>query len=65
MKGLVILGRTNGSVCEIPVAMDKVGMVLADGLNPVAAAVEAGINVVNHAMSSVIDFGKLERFSDL
>ena len=39
-------------------------MVLADGLNPVAAALEAGIEVANHAMSGVIDFGKLEHLSD-
>jgi len=60
MQGLITLGRTGQPVCELPVAMNKVGMVLADGLNPVAAALEAGIEVTNHAMSGVIDFEKLE-----
>jgi repressor of nif and glnA expression len=60
IKGLMILGRTSESVFQFPVATNRVGLVLADGLNPVAAAVEAGIKVVNHAMSGVIDSGKLE-----
>ncbi len=64
IKGLVKVGRVNESVCELPVAMNNVGIVLADGLNPVASAVEAGIEVVNHAMSGVIDYGKLEHFMD-
>ena len=45
--------------------LNKVGMVLQSGLNPVAAAVEAGIEVVNHAMSGMIDYGKLSSFWDL
>ena len=64
MQGLITLGRTGQPVCEPPVAMSKVGMVLADGLNPVAAAIEAGIEVTNHAMSGVIDFEKLELLWD-
>jgi repressor of nif and glnA expression len=39
-------------------------MVLIDGLNLVAAAVEAGIEVVNHAGSGIIDFAKLRVLSD-
>ena len=64
MQCLITLGKTGQPVCELPVAMNKAGMVLADGLNPVAAAVEADIEVTNHAMSGVIDFGKLERLGD-
>lgn len=65
MRGLVMLGRISEPVCELPVAVNKVGMILSDGLNPVAAAVEAGIETVNHAMCGVIDFGKLRSFWDL
>lgn len=63
--GLVMLGRIGEPVCELPVALNKVGIILSDGLNPVAAAAEAGIEAVNHAMSDVIDFGKLRSFWDL
>jgi len=65
MRGLVRLGRVSEPVCELPVVVNKAGMVLTDGLNPVAAAVEAGIEVINHTLSGVIDFEKLRSFWDL
>ncbi len=65
MRGLIKLGRVSEPIFELPVGSSKVGMILSDGLNPVAAAVEAGIEAVNHATSGVIDFGKLGSFWDL
>ncbi len=65
IRGLVMLGRVSEPVCETPVVVNKAGMVLTDGLNPVAAAVEAGIEVINHTLSGVIDFEKLRSFWDL
>jgi repressor of nif and glnA expression len=62
MKGLLALGRAGEPVFQCPVAANSIGMVLADGLNPVAAAVEAGIKAINHAMSGFIDFGKMSHF---
>jgi repressor of nif and glnA expression len=38
---------------------------LQSGLNPIAAAVEAGVEVTNRAMSGVIDYSKLRKFEDL
>ena len=60
--GSVTLGKPNETVCEIPVGFNKIGMILQSGLNPVAAAAEAGIKVVSRAMSGVIDYRKLRRF---
>jgi repressor of nif and glnA expression len=40
-------------------------MVLLGGLNPVAAIVEAGIEVDNLAESGLIDFQRLESFWQL
>ncbi len=65
IKSLVMLGRRGKPVYQLPVAANRVGMVVADGLNPVAAAVEAGIEVINHPMSGSIGFGKLRSFWDL
>jgi repressor of nif and glnA expression len=56
------MGEASHPVCEIPVALNKIGLVLAGGLNPVAAAVEAGIDTVNKAMSRVVDFQALKSF---
>jgi len=63
--GLFVMGDTSQSVCEIPVELNKIGIILLGGLNPVAAAVEAGIEVENTAMSGVIDYRDLVSFWQL
>jgi hypothetical protein len=65
ITGLSRIGKAGETVCETPVGMNRVGMILADGLNLVAVAAEAGIEVVNHAMCGVIDFRKLKSLQDL
>lgn len=62
LNSVIALGKANESVCELPVEMNKIGIVTIDGLNPVAAAVEAGIKMIYHPMSGVIDFGRLGCF---
>jgi repressor of nif and glnA expression len=63
--GVLMMGEVSKSVCEVPVELNKVGMILTGGLNPVAAAVESGIEVENHAMSTVMEYQELIRFWDL
>ncbi|MCK5577513.1 MAG: DUF128 domain-containing protein [Dehalococcoidales bacterium] len=65
IKGPLVIGQMGKPVCQIPVGLNKIGIVLTGGLNPVAAAVEDGIEVTNKAMSSLIDFGELQSFWDL
>ncbi len=65
IDGLAIMGEAGKPLCEVPVGLNKIGLVLIGGLNPVAAAVEAGINVTNKAMSGLIDFRELKSFWDL
>jgi hypothetical protein len=57
--GVYALGNTSESVCQIAVGLNRVGMVLLGGLNPVAAAVEAGVEIENIAESGMIDFQQL------
>ena len=45
--------------------VNKVGMILIGRLNPVAAAVESGIEVENHAMSTVVEYRDLTKFWEL
>jgi len=61
----VILGKPSGLVCEVPVRLNNVGLLLFSGLNPVAAAAEAGINVACKPMNGVIDIQQLRNFYDL
>jgi repressor of nif and glnA expression len=56
---LVVVGKANESICEMPVILNKIGLVLPSGLNAVAAAAEKGIDVTSKAMSGVIDISKL------
>lgn len=65
LGGMVVMGNTSEAVCEVPVEPNRVGIIILGGLNPVAAAEEAGIEAENIAMSSVIDYGQLISFWDL
>jgi hypothetical protein len=47
------------------VEVNKVGMILVGGLNPVAAAVETGIEVENKAMNTVMEYQDLIKFWEL
>jgi len=63
--GLVMIGEASEPVCEIPVGLNKVGMILLGGLNPVAAAAEAGIEAENAAMCGFLDYSDLISFWQL
>jgi repressor of nif and glnA expression len=65
IDGVYVLGNTSEPVCQIAVGPNRVGMVLLGGLNPVAAAVEAGIEVENVSESGMIDFQELRDFRQL
>ncbi len=60
IKGVYVLGNTSETVCQIPVGLNRVGMVLLGGLNPVAAAFEAGIEVENIGESGLVEFERLK-----
>jgi len=63
--GVVAIGYTSQPVCQIPVGLNKVGVILDGGLNPLAAAEEAGIEAENIANSGTIDFKRLGSFWDI
>lgn len=63
--GLIAMGEVSEPVCEVPVGLNRVGVVLLGGLTPVAAVQEAGIETENHAMSTVIDYRELTSFQEI
>ncbi|MCL0103337.1 NrpR regulatory domain-containing protein [Dehalococcoidia bacterium] len=65
LGGLLFMGKISDPVYEIPVELNKIGMVLIGGLNPVAAAEEAGIEAENRPMSTVMEYRSLIRFEEL
>src|SRR4030043_469983 len=54
INGVFALGNISEPICQIALGMNRVGMVLLGGLNPVAAAVEARIEVETMAQSGMI-----------
>jgi len=65
MNGVLLVGNVSEPICEIPMELNRVGMVLIGGLNPIAAVAEAGIEVESHAMSTVVDFKEFVDFEEL
>jgi repressor of nif and glnA expression len=65
LGGLLVMGNTSEAVCEVPVELNKIGVVLIGGLNPVAAAVETGIEAENYAMSTVMEYRNLVKFKEV
>ena len=65
VEGLLVMGATSEPVCEIPVELNRIGVILFNGLNPVAAAMEAGIEAENYGMSTVMEYQRLIKFKEL
>jgi repressor of nif and glnA expression len=65
IRGVLSIGEIGEPICQIPVDINRVGMILYGGLNPVACAREAGIEVENRAMSTVMDYQELQNFEEL
>ncbi|MFA5399912.1 MAG: NrpR regulatory domain-containing protein [Dehalococcoidia bacterium] len=65
INGVLVFGSVSEAVCEVAVELNRVGIVLLGGLNPVAAVAEAGIPLESHAMSTVVDYRELVGFEEL
>ncbi len=65
LGGILLMGNVSEPVCEIPIELNRIGVVLVGGLNPVAAVSEAGIISENHAMSTIIDYQTLVNVSEV
>ncbi len=65
LGGILAIGNPNQRLLEMPVGADKAGIVVVGGLNPIAAVEEAGIVTKSRAMSTLCEYSKLVRFSEL
>lgn len=63
--GILLIGNPNQPLLEMPVGIDKVGMIIVGGLNPIAAIEEGGIPTVSKAMSTLYKFSELIKFKEL
>jgi repressor of nif and glnA expression len=65
INGVLIMGEISEPVCQVPVDMNKVGVILIGGLNPPACVQEAAFDVEHLAMSTVMDYGAMQPFAEL
>jgi hypothetical protein len=65
LGGILLVGNPNQPLLEMPVGLDRAGMIIVGGLNPIAALEEAGIPTVTKAMSTLYKFSELISFQDL
>ena len=65
IHGVLSIGGAGQPVCQTHVDMNKIGVILIGGLNPIAAACEEGIDVDNKAMSTVMEYEKLRDIETL
>lgn len=63
--GILLIGSPNRPLLEVAVGIDKVGIVIVGGLNPIAAIEESGIQTESKAMSTLYPYSKLKSFSEL
>jgi len=63
--GIFALGNPNQAIIEIPVGIDKAGVVVVGGLNPVAAVEESGIPTRSRAMSTLYEYSDLRAFEKI
>lgn len=62
---MVLLGRPGQPFMEVPSGRDRVGMLVAGGLNPPAAAEELGVDTSSRAMATLVDYSALAPFASL
>lgn len=60
LGGVLLIGNPNTPMLDIPVGINKAGMIVLGGLNPIAALEEAGIPTESRAMSALVAYEQLK-----
>jgi repressor of nif and glnA expression len=63
INGVISIGDVSEPVCQVHVDVNKVGMILMGGLNPVACSQEAGLKAENRGMAMLMDYSELKPFA--
>lgn len=65
LGGFMKIGMPSQPVLEMPVSEGRIGAVVIGGLNPIAIITESGHRVYSHALSGLLEYGRLFHYSDL
>lgn len=61
----LMIGKAGQTILGVPVGVERVGIVIPGGLNPIAAAEESGIATESKALVSLVDYQQLISFWEL
>jgi len=64
MGGVLMIGRPGQPLLDIPVAEGRTGFIVTGGLNPMAAAAEAGIPCDLKSLSGLEEFSRFSRLEE-
>jgi hypothetical protein len=65
INGILSIGSTGNPIGQTNVDLNKAGMILIGGLNPVAKAYEEGFDIDNKAMSTVMEYENLQSIEEI
>jgi repressor of nif and glnA expression len=65
IRGILLIGSPNKPLLEVPVGIDRAGIVIVGGLNPVAVLEEHGIATESKAMSTLYEYSHLVPFKGI
>ncbi len=65
LGGILMIGKPGQPLLDIPVPDGRVGMIVAGGLNPIAAVEESGIPTENTALKLLYDFEKMIPYAEV
>lgn len=65
LGGILMIGQPGRPLLDIPVHEGRVGMIVAGGLNPIAAVEEIGIPTDNTALKLLYDFNDMVPYSEV
>jgi len=65
IHGVLSIGSAGNQVGQTDVDLNKAGMILIGGLNPIAKAHEEGFDVDNKAMSTVMEYEDMQSIDEL
>lgn len=65
LGGVLMLGKPNRPLLDVPVAEGRTGVIVIGGLNPVAAVYEAGIRVTMSSLAGLEDYSSFGSYKDV
>ncbi|KXA99428.1 hypothetical protein AKJ42_03225 [candidate division MSBL1 archaeon SCGC-AAA261C02] len=64
LDGVMVVGGSGEPLYGLPVDVNRVGIVIVGGINPITAAEESGIAIETKTMETTLDIGEMEHIQE-